>query len=330
VTLTPLQLANARRRSQLYRSLRTTFERLQFWEVETPVLVPTPGLEPHIDAFAVPFVPQMGVGTRRNLYLHTSPEYAMKRLLAAGSGNIFQICKTFRNGEVSKTHNPEFSMLEFYRVEADYHQLMDDVEQLLSDAEANLTPLASFFSQRPYQRLTVREAMLQTAQIDWTQHLQGTSLKQAAEARGIQTFGSTSFEDVFCHILLERVEPNLGIERPTFLIEYPASMASLSRLKPDNAMVAERVELYARGLELGNGFSELNDATEQRARLTEEQAFRRRLGREVYPLDEPFLAALPHLPACTGIALGLDRILMCMTPSTCIADALLFPAQDFL
>ncbi len=330
MTITPIQLSNARTRRQLYRSFRATFDRLQFWEVETPVLIPTPGLEPHIDAFAVPFHPQMGVGAQRNLYLHTSPEYAMKRLLAAGSGNIFQICKTFRNGEVSPTHNPEFSMLEFYRVDADYHQLMDDVEQLLAQAEVDLTPSASFFSKRPYQRLTVREAMLQFAHIDWTQHRQGTELKQAAEAQGIKTFGSNTFEDVFCHILLERVEPHLGVERPTFLIEYPASMASLSRLKPDNATVAERVELYARGIELGNGFSELNNATEQRARLVEEQAFRRSLGREVYPLDEAFLAALPHLPACTGIALGLDRILMCLTPSASITDALLFPAKDFL
>jgi elongation factor P--(R)-beta-lysine ligase len=326
-----LQLTNARLRARLLKSLRNSFETLRFWEVETPILIRTPGLEPHIDPFHVPFHPQMGVGQRRELFLHTSPEYAMKRLLAAGSGSIFQICKTFRNGEVSATHNPEFSMLEFYRAHADYHALMDDVEVLLEGAERDLalsdTP---YFQRRPFERLTVREAMLRYANIDWVACADGASLKAAATAQGIATFDSTSFEDVFFHILLSAVEPKLGVERPTFLCEYPASMASLARLKPDNVLVAERVELYARGLELGNGFSELTDEKIQRERLLEEQALREKLGRPAFALDEAFLRALPNMPPAAGIALGLDRILMTLTSSETLNDVLLFPAKDFV
>ncbi len=327
----PLQLKNARLRHALLRSLRSTFERLGYWEVETPILIRTPGLEPHIDPFRLEFRPQMGVGKQRNLFLHTSPEYAMKRLLAAGSGSIFQICKTFRNGEVSNTHNPEFTMLEFYRVDSDYHQLMDDVEALLAAAEKDLAlPTAAFFSRVPYQRLTVREAILRYAGIDYVKHLNGESLKLAAEANGIRTFTSHRFEDVFFQVMIERVEPHLGLERPTFLCEYPASMASLARLKPDDATVAERVELYARGLELGNGFSELTDAEEQRARFEEEQTQRRANGRPVFELDEAFLGALPAMPPSSGIAIGLDRILMGLTDTEDVSDALLFPAKDFV
>ncbi|HLL00439.1 MAG TPA: EF-P lysine aminoacylase EpmA [Myxococcaceae bacterium] len=322
-------------RQALYAALRRHFAQQGYLEVETPLLVPTPGMEPHITAFETPFVPETEVGQARTLYLHTSPEYAMKRLLAEGAGPLFQICKVFRNGEVSTTHNPEFTLLEFYRPQADYHAIMEDLEQALAEAGRTAPPGApgadpAFFTRVPYERLTVRDAVLRATGVDIRACPDGPSLKRAAEAAGARTGDATSFDDVFFHLFLQKVERGLGHERPTFLIEYPASMAALSRLKPGDPAVAERVELYAKGLELANGFSELTDAVEQRARLVEEQALRRTLGRAVYPLDERFLEAVGRMPPSAGIAVGLDRILMLLMGAQSITDVLLFPAHEFV
>lgn len=319
----------ARARMQMYAALRAHFASLDYLEVETPTLLKQPGMEPHIDPFEAPFIPQTGVGERRSLWLQTSPEYAMKRLLADGAPPIFQLCKTYRNGEVSRTHNPEFTMLEFYRPHADYHAIMDDLEGALAAVEAAVAPGRGVFSKRPFERLTVQQAVLRHTGIDLFAHADGASLARAAKAIGVHVGDSRSFDDVFFHLFLERVERQLGLERPTFLIEYPASMASLARLKPSDSRVAERVELYAQGVELANGFSELTDESEQRARLLEEQALRRSLGRPAFELDEAFLAALPRMPPSGGIAVGLDRVLMLALGFEEIADVLLFPARDF-
>ncbi|MFZ5441070.1 MAG: EF-P lysine aminoacylase EpmA [Myxococcota bacterium] len=326
---TPGQWRAARARMQLYAALRSFFAAQQYLEVETPTLLRTPGLEPHIDPFEAPFIPQTGVGERRSLWLHTSPEYAMKRLLADGSPPIFQICKTYRNGEISGTHNPEFTMLEFYRPHADYHAIMADLEGALAAVEQAVAPERKLFSAVPFERLTVRDAVLRHTGIDLFAHPDGASLRKAAQDIGVWVGDSTSFDDVFFHLFLERVERKLGFGRPTFLIEYPASMASLSRLKPGDPRVAERVELYADGVELANGFSELVDAEEQRRRLVEEQELRRALGRPVFELDEKFLAALPKMPPSGGIAVGLDRVLMLLLGAKAIEEVLLFPARDF-
>jgi lysyl-tRNA synthetase class 2 len=327
---TPTQWRAARARMQMYQALRSFFAGEQYLEVETPTLVGTPGLEPHIDPFEAPFIPQTGVGARKSLWLHTSPEYAMKRLLADGSPPLFQICKTYRNGEVSGTHNPEFTMLEFYRPHADYHAIMNDLEGALAAVERAIAPARGLFTQLPFERLTVRDAVLRHTGIDLFAHADGASLREAALEIGVHVGSSTSFDDVFFHLFLERVERKLGFGRPTFLIEYPASMASLSRLKPGDARVAERVELYADGVELANGFSELIDEAEQRKRLIEEQDLRRSLGRPVFPLDEAFLAALPRMPPSGGIAVGLDRVLMLLMGVREISEVLLFPARDLV
>jgi elongation factor P--(R)-beta-lysine ligase len=322
-------LSAARARQRLYASLRRFLGERGYEEVETPALIPTPGMEPHITAFEVPFVPETGVGRPVTWYLHTSPEYAMKRLLAAGAGPIFQICKVFRNGEVSPTHNPEFTMLEMYRPNADYVAIMEDLERALAAAEDGVVG-AGFFSRLPYERLSVRDALLRHAGVDLRACPDGPSLRRAAEAHGVRVGEATAFDDVFFHLFLQKVEPALGAERPTFLIEYPASMASLSRLKPGDPTVAERVELYAKGVELANGFSELTDAAEQRRRLVDEQAQRRAAGKPVYPLDERFLEALGRMPPSGGIAVGLDRILMMFLDARAIEDVLLFPACEVL
>lgn len=327
---TTTQWAAARARPVLYQALRAFFVSRGYLEVETPCLVPAPGMEPHIDPFETAFVPEMGPGAKRRLWLQTSPEYAMKRLLAdPGCPPLFQICKTFRNGEVSSTHNPEFTLLEFYRPQADYHAICDELEGALEAAEAAVAPRRGLFVS-PFERLTVRDAVLRHTAIDLFTHAEGDTLAKAARAIGVHVGPSAAFEDVFFHLLLERVEPQLGLGRPTFLMEYPASMASLSRLKPSDPRVAERVELYAEGVELANGFSELTDQEEQRARLLAEQAWRKANGRPVLPLDEAFLEAVGRMPPSAGIAVGLDRVLMLLLGADTLSEVLLFPAQGFI
>jgi lysyl-tRNA synthetase class 2 len=325
----PPRWAVARARQSFYASLRRSLGELGYLEVETPCLVPAPGMEPHITAFEVPFLPETDVGRARTLYLQSSPEYAMKRLLAEGSGAVFQICKVFRNGEVSRTHNPEFTMLEFYRPASDMAGVMADLESVLSSADGALGA-QGFFARTPYQRLTVREALRRALDIDLALCPDAASLAAAARRVDIQVPEGERYEDVFFRIFLARVEPGLGSERPTYLTEYPAPMASLARLKPGDVSVAERFELYAHGMELANGFSELTDGVEQRRRLLEEQAQRQATGRPVYPLDEAFLEAVGRLPPSGGVAVGLDRLLMLLSGVERIEDVLLFPGHAFL
>jgi lysyl-tRNA synthetase class 2 len=324
------QLAASAARQAMYAALRRFLSAEGYQEVETPLLVPAPGMEPHITACEVAFRPETDVGAPRTLYLHTSPEYAMKRLLADGVGPIFQICKVFRNGEVSPSHNPEFTMLELYRPYADYRAIMADLERALAEAERAAGRPGGPFSRLPYERLTVRDAVLRHAGVDLRDCPDGATLARAAEASGVRLSGEVRFDDVFFHLFLQKVEPNLGHGRPTFLIDYPASMAALSRLKPGDPSVAERFELYVHGAELANGFSELTDAAEQRRRLVEEQEQRRALGRPVYPLDERFLEAVGRMPPSGGVAVGLDRVLMLLTGAERIDQVLLFPAKEFV
>lgn len=331
------RLEAARARARLQASIRAYFASEGFDEVETPCLVPCPGLEPHIRAFEVPFVPETPEGRAGTLHLHTSPEYAMKRLLADGFERLFQLARVFRNGEIATLHNPEFTLLEFYRAGADYRAIMADTEQVVRrGAEAVRGELAIEVEGRrirldqPFERLTVGDAFGSRLGIDLLAHPDGASLRATAEARGLRLPGdSTDFDDVFFQLFLSGIEPTLGLERPTFLIEYPARMASLARLKASDPSVAERVELYVGGMELANGFSELTDPLEQRRRLVEEQEQRRAAGKPVYPLDERFLEAIGRMPESAGIALGLDRLLMLLVGATRIDQVLLFPAREF-
>ncbi len=330
----------ARQRAQLAAEVRRHLGRLGYEEVETPCLVPAPGMEPHLHPFETPFVPEGG-GPARPLWLVTSPEYAMKRLLAEGFPRVFQLARVFRNGEVSPTHNPEFTMLELYRAGTDYRGIMADLEQLVEACARALTagglPRVSRGGRAldlapPFERLTVLEAFRRHAGVDLAA-CDGDASRLAAAARAAgHDPGSPgeAFDDVFFRVMLDAVEPRLGLERPTFLFDWPASMAALSRVKREDPRWAERFELYAGGLELANGFTELNDAEEQRARLVEEQALRRRLGRPVYPLDEDFLEAVGRMPDAGGVAVGLDRLLMLLVGAASMDDVLLFPAGAFL
>jgi len=341
----------ARARARLQGAVRAHLSAGGFDEVETPCLVPAPGMEPHIHAFETSFVPEGGTpeagtpgagGGRAAcpLWLHSSPEYAMKRLLADGFERIFQFARVFRNGEVSSTHNPEFTMLELYRAGTDHRGVMEDLERAVEAGARALHPaggtqfrwgghVVDFAA--PFDRVPVAAAFSRAGVDLESCGGDARRLRAAAIARGLDLGPEGErFEDVFFRVFLQVIEPALGHSRPVYLTDWPASMAALSRIRKDDPRWADRFELYAAGLELANGFFELNDAVEQRRRLLEEQAVRRRLSRPDYPLDEPFLAAVARLPDAGGVALGLDRLLMLLTGADRIRDVLLFPAEDFL
>jgi lysyl-tRNA synthetase class 2 len=338
--VTEAQRRNARARARLGAAVREALGAMGYEEVETPSLVPAPGMEPHIQAFEAAFVPEGG-GAPRPLFLHTSPEYAMKRLLAEGFPRTFQLARVYRNGEVSRSHNPEFTMLELYRAGADYEGVMADLEKLVEACARALSPEGSPRASRngaaldlaaPFERLTVAEAFRRHAGVDLAPCAgDAARLAEAARRAGHDPGPpGEAFDDVFFRVMLEAVEPRIGRERPTYLVDWPAPMAALSRVKRDDPRVAERFELYAGGLELANGFTELTDAAEQRRRLEEEQERRRALGRRVYPLDERFLEAVGRMPEAGGVAVGFDRLLMLLTGAEAIEDVLLFPASGFL
>ncbi len=319
-------------RSRIIQAIRGFFLENGFVEIETPYLVPSPGMEPHLSALEVTCTRPDGAKIRR--YLHTSPEYAMKKLLGRGWDKIFQICRVFRDGEIGSTHQIEFTMLEWYRANADYRLIMEDCERLLGYAAAEVLGTKEI----PYQgnlidvnpsfeRLKVSDALRTYGKIDIERDRDAASLLKAARAQGFrfEEGAEYSFDDVFFKVFLEAVEPRLGSPKPVILYEYPAGMAALARLKPGAPDWAERFEIYIAGLELANAFSELNDPGEQRARFVEEQRMRARLGRPVYPVDEELLAALSRMPPAAGIALGVDRLVMffCDTPD--IRDVVAFP-----
>ncbi|MBX3501972.1 MAG: EF-P lysine aminoacylase GenX [Alphaproteobacteria bacterium] len=323
-------------RGRILAALRAWFAGEGFVEIETPVLQVSPGMEVHLRAFASELVGPDD--SRRKLYLHTSPEFAMKKLLAGGVPRLFQFARVFRNGERSDLHHPEFTMLEWYRAGATYRDLMDDCETLLRAATraAGTGRLAwrgaGCDVSGPFERLSVAEAFHQYAGIDLLAtapdpHAPDVALlSRAARSIGIRTSDGDTWEDVFFRVMLERVEGRLGFGRPTILCDYPVSMAALSRPRPDDPRLAERFELYACGVELANAFGELTDAAQQRERFEADMALKQALYGERYPIDEDFLAALEHgLPDCAGIALGFDRLAMLCLGAERIEDVLWLP-----
>jgi lysyl-tRNA synthetase class 2 len=297
-----------RRRAALTKQVRAFFEERGFLEVETPLVVPSPGLDLHLDALPV----QTRAGER---YLITSPEYQMKRLLAGGLERIFQIAKCFRNDELGERHQPEFSMLEWYRAFAGVEEVMCDTEELVARLARALSGRPILHSARgavdvtpPWPRLSVREAF---------QRYCGLELDEVVHD-----------EERFYRLLVEQIEPRLCELGAVFLYDYPASMASLARKKPADPRVAERFEAYVGGIELCNGFGELTDAAEQRARLLADQRARAARGLPVYPLDERFLDALAQgMPPSAGNALGLDRLWMLALGAAHIEDVIAIGAS---
>jgi lysyl-tRNA synthetase class 2 len=324
-------------RGRIAAGLRQWFAEHDFFEVETGILQRSPGNETHLHAFATELRGPDGTSARR--YLRTSPEFACKKLLAAGERRIFDFARVFRNRERTALHAPEFTLLEWYRANQSYEVLMQDCAALLVlAAEGAAAPRFSFRGRDidpslPPERITVAEAFERYAGIDLLATLSDMEtdrdgLVAAARIPGVQTADDDSWGDVFSRVLVEKIEPRLGIGRATILDEYPAVLSALARPLPGDARVAERFELYACGVELANGFGELNDPVEQRRRLRQEMAEKERLYGESYPLDEDFLSALAAMPPAAGIALGFDRLVMLATGATRIDQVLWTPPAD--
>jgi lysyl-tRNA synthetase class 2 len=301
------------------RQVRVFFDARDFLEVETPLVVPSPGLDVHLDAMRV-------LHKKQERYLITSPEYQMKRLLAGGLGHIYQICKCFRNDELGERHQPEFTMLEWYRSEASADAVMRDTEELV----ANLTRALSS-RHAPSASADRDKAIMHTAlgAIDVTPPWPRLTMREAfARFCDVSMDDALADEERFYRLLIDHIEPGLARMGAVFLCEWPASMASLARKKASDPSVAERFEAYIAGVELCNGFGELTDPAEQRERLLADQAARRELGLPVYPIDERFLAALEEgLPESAGNALGVDRLLMLLTGAAHIEDVMAIGAS---
>lgn len=314
-------------RGRILRAVRDWFADAGFQEVETPILQVSPGMEPNLTPFETQLLEIDGAA--RPLGLHTSPEFAMKKLLAAGAGPIFQTARVFRNGERSATHHPEFTMLEWYRPGAGWRAGVADCEALIRvavAAAAPLVPAAPFEPMAPLGWLSVADAFEGALGFDPIPLADDRdALAAAAGAAGVQSMADDGWDDVFFRCLLNRIEPDLGAEVATVLHGYPARMAALARLDPDDPRIAERFEMFAGGFELANGFGELTDAAEQTRRFQAEQAEIRASGRD-REIDADFLAALAHgMPDAVGVAMGFDRLVMLATGARRIDDVLWLP-----
>lgn len=318
-------------RSAVIAAVREFFVTEGFLEVETPILVKTPGMEPNLQPMTV------GKDGKVSGYLITSPEYAMKKLLAGGLERIFEITKAFRGGEPSGgMHNPEFTMVEWYRSDASYTDVMEDTEQMVAAValkttgshlityQGNTIDLAT-----PWTRMSVSEAFDRFCDIDLAKGIEDEDwFRKQLAGKGVEVADSDSFDDMFFRIFLRDIEPHLGLEKPVVLYEYPASMAALARIRKDDSRFAERFEVYCAGIELCNAFSELTDANEQRKRLEKEQEQRKAAGMPVFDIDEQFIDAVGKMPESAGIAFGVDRLVMLLTDASSINDVLFFPAKD--
>ena len=314
------------RRTALAQSVRTFFTARGYTETETPYAVIAPGEEVHLRPFATKR--EHPDGRREKLFLHTSPEFAMKRLLVAGAGPIFQFARVWRNGEASATHAPEFTMLEWYNPGASLDALITETTDLL---RAALPPVVTCRGVSTdlgrVERLTMADAFARHVGVDLLAI--GEDAPALAAAAGVRLRDHETWEDLFFRLLLDRIEPQLGRDHPTFLTHWPAAQAALARRDPADPRVAERFELFVCGIELANAFVELTDAAEQRARFMADRARRQALGGPDWPLDEDFLSALEHgMPPAAGIALGFDRLAMIASGADRIGQVLWLPPAD--
>jgi lysyl-tRNA synthetase class 2 len=324
-------------RGRIGAKLRQFFTGHGFVEVEAAILQVSPGNEAHLHAFSTEIEAPSGEVSR--LFLHTSPEFACKKLLAAGETRIFEFARVFRNRERGALHHPEFTLLEWYRANEPYQALMVDCAALIvGAAEAAETRQFSFRGRLsdPYAepaRLTVAEAFERFAGIDLLATVTANETDSDALAAQLRTAGvrmaaDDTWSDMFSRVLVEKIEPQLGLGRPTILCEYPVAEAALARRKPSDARVAERFELYVCGVELANAFGELTDAIEQRRRFEAEMTEKARVHGRHYPIDEDFLSALALMPPASGGALGFDRLVMLATGATRIEQVLWTPVAE--
>ncbi len=338
----PALLARYLMRERVIQAIRAFFAGQGFHEVETPLLVPVPSMEPYLEVFETEFVDAWGQAHRA--FLTNSPEYAMKRLLVAGLPRIYQICKAFRNGEdTGPRRNPEFTMLEWYRAHADYTDIMRDCENLLlaiyratrdPDEDPAQSPILQYQGMEvdltpPWERITVRDALARYAGVDLGAVGTWDALAAVALAKGYTVPPGTTWDEMLGQIFANEVEPHLGAGHPTILYDYPVAWAGLSRTRPDDPQTAERFEFYIASVELGNAFSELTDAAEQAARLEADRAQRAAMGKKAFPVDHDFLAALAAgMPPTGGIAVGVDRLVMLFADVPSIHDTLWMPGRE--
>jgi lysyl-tRNA synthetase class 2 len=324
-----------RLKGRIKAGLRAWFEDQGFTEVECGALAVSPGNEAHLHGFETRLIGPDGAASP--LYLHTSPEFAAKKLLAAGETRIFEFARVFRNRERTRLHAPEFTMLEWYRAHQDYGTVMEDTLALLRRA-AEIAGATQLIHQgrscdpfAPAERLSVADAFRIHAGVELLDMLAPDGgadrdmFATRARRAGFAITERDHWSDIFSKLLAARVEPRLGLERPTLLTDYPRVEAALARPRPDDGRLAERFELYACGVELANGFGELTNPAEQRARFTAEMDEKQRLYGERYPLDEDFLAALAQMPPASGVALGFDRLVMLVTGAPTVDSVLWTP-----
>lgn len=323
-------------RARILKLIREFFDNQGFIEVDTPAIVKVPSMEPYLDPFSTEVITIDN--KKHRAYLITSPEYAMKELLVEGMDKIYQICKCFRNKEPwDDTHNPEFTMIEWYRTGVDYNQIIQEVLELIEYIGENLDEKNTEFrilntgnkvqnsdfsiQYSDVQTLTVKQAMKNYADVDLDLCLDLKSINKVASNKGYEVSKNDTWDDVFYKIFLQEVEPNLGKEKIIILKDYPIQQASLSKKKQNDQRYAERFEIYLNGLEICNGFSELIDPDEQLSRLKQEQDLRKKLGKEYYDIDKKFIKALQKgMPESGGVALGVDRLVMLFTGAKSIKD----------
>jgi lysyl-tRNA synthetase class 2 len=321
-------------RNRAKAAIRRYFETEGFTEVECAALQVSPGNETHLHAFSTDAFTNDGPGQR--YYLHTSPEFASKKLLAAGEEKIFDFARVFRNRETAPVNVPEFTMLEWYRANEGYDSVANDCLNILRmAADVARQPVFQYRDRTlkataAPEHMTVAEAFMRYAKIDLlaTIDAHGTDrayLAMQAQAQGISFGPKDSWSDIFSRVMVERVEPNLGFDAPLFLDQYPASEAALARKSPEDPRVAERFELYVLGVELANGFGELTDPVEQRKRFEHDMNEKQRIYGERYPIDEDLLAALSQMPPSSGVALGFDRLMMLATGAPKIEQVMWTP-----
>ena len=324
-------------RGRIKSAIRHWFEAQGFVEVDTSILQASPGNETHLHAFATSLIE--ADGSRHRLYLHTSPEFACKKLLAAGEEKIFTFAPVFRNRERGALHHPAFTMLEWYRAHTPYQELMQDCSTLLGlAAEAAGTTVLRHRQRHadpflPPERISLAEAFRRDVGIDLLATLEPAppdvpAFAAAAAACGVRVAADDTWDDIFSRVLLAKIEPQLGNGRATILDQYPAQLAALARPNANDARVADRFELYACGVELANAFGELTDPVEQRRRFEAEMEEKQRRYGERYPIDEDFIAALASMPQAAGAALGFDRLVMLATGATRIDQVLWAPLSD--
>lgn len=340
-------------REKVIRATRSFFDAQEFHEVETPLLIAHPPAESYLEVFETTLLDRQRRPTKA--YLSTSPEVPLKKLMVAGLGNCYAITKSFRNMETqSGTHNPEFTILEWYRVGADYHDIMKDCEDLLLALRRAVIPakagtglnetqtpdqvggdnVIEYQGNRvdlsaPWERLTMSEAFGKYAAVNFDDFLVEAKARTIAEGKGYRVQEDTTWEQLFNQIFLNEIEPKLGFGKPTILYEFPGSMGALAKKKVSDPRFAERFEFYIAGLELGDAYSELTDPVEQEKRFQAELKEIKRMGKTSYEHDHDFIDALKvGLPTCSGIAVGLDRLVMLLSDVKSIDETLFFPASE--